>query len=136
MILDRELKKRIGVDLDICWFPDCESVWRTEEGTYCPICDTYKCPKCGRCYCDLPPFTKYVLDAEMASIGLWRPYENAPKRKKRSSNVIRGVTREDFLVFCEHYYKHWLDDYRAGRISFEELQDKVERQTGLIWVFR
>jgi hypothetical protein len=78
-----------------------------------------------------------VLDAEMISLGLWpAPWHNLPRRKKRSSNVIRGVTRHDFLNFCEVYYKHWLEDYKAGRISFEELQDKVERQTGLIWVFK
>jgi G:T-mismatch repair DNA endonuclease (very short patch repair protein) len=120
---------------DVCWF--CNKVFIEREATYDPETDTLKCPYCQKSFKDLPPLTQQVLDAEMISLGLWpAPWHNLPRRKKRSSNVIRGVTREDFLTFCEHYYKDWLNDYRAGRISFEELQDKVERQTGLIWVFR
>lgn len=133
--LDEDLKKRIGVDLDLCWFPECKAVWKTEEGTYCPICDTWKCPACHRCFCDLPAFTQYVLDAELASIGLWRPFSNPPKRKKRGGRVIRGVTRDDFIEFAEKFYPSLVADYEAGRITFDKLLLEVERDSTLKWVF-
>jgi hypothetical protein len=59
---------------------------------------------------------------------------NPKKRKKRSSNIIRGVTREDFLEFCRRYYPSLLADYEAGRISFELLKSKVEADVGLVWI--
>jgi len=87
MKLDERLKKRIGVDLDLCWFPDCGAVWKTEEAEFHEDCQTFKCPKCKRCFCDLDPFTQYVLDAELASLGIWSPFTNPKRRKRRRGGV-------------------------------------------------
>jgi hypothetical protein len=126
--------KRLGERrTDVCWF--CGEAFTEDEGAYHELCDTWKCPHCLKCFCDLPPLAQQVLDREMFSLGLWQPFANPKKRKKRSSNIIRGATKEDFLTFCEHYYKSWLDEYRAGRISFEELKLRVEADVGLVWVF-
>jgi len=134
--LTEEEKKRIGVDLHLCWFADCQAVWRLEEAAYHDECDTWACPACGRCFCHLPTFTQHVLDAEMVSLGLWNPFHNPPKRKRRSSDIIRGVSREDFLKFCEKYYSDLVADYRNGRINFDQLKYKVEEDSELKWVLK
>jgi len=85
--LSKEEKSRIGVDLHLCWFSDCRAVWKLEEAEYCDSCDTWKCPACNRCFCDLPEEIRFAMDAEMASIGLWDPFHNPPKRKKRGGGI-------------------------------------------------
>jgi len=59
-----------------------------------------------------------------------------PKRKRRDSDIIRGLFREDFLKFCEKYYSDLVADYRAGRINFDQLKYKVEEDSELKWVLK
>ena len=127
-VSDEILKRRIGIDLDLCWFPDCKAVWPTEEGIYCPTCDTFKCPSCGRCFCDLPPFTQYVLDAEMASIGLWQPFSNPKKRKKRRK-YFEFEGRSHFLEWAKVCYPDEHARYSRGEITFDELVSRIRIRT-------
>ncbi|MEM2618767.1 MAG: hypothetical protein QW356_04700 [Candidatus Hadarchaeales archaeon] len=88
---------------DLCWFGDCKAKFTEEEATYCPKCDTYRCPTCKRCYCDLPEEAKTALDAEMSSLGYWNPFSNPPRRKKRG--LGRRLLEEEWLR--EYPYLAW-----------------------------
>lgn len=80
-------------DQDICWF--CEVEWSLEDAEYHHTCDTWRCPACGKCFCDLPEFTRQVLDREFYSIGLWNPFKNLPCRKRRTPYSVEELV-EDF----------------------------------------
>lgn len=117
----------------------CTRPFNPYEAEPCPICGWLKCPHCGRCACDLgleariaieQVFSTFCLTCLPQSKCLLNP------RKKKGGRVIRGVTREDFLQFAEKYYPSLVEDYRAGRISFEELVKRVQKDTGLVWVFK
>lgn len=66
-----------------CW--DCGSVFEDDGAEFCGECQTFICPSCGTHYCTLPEPVRRALDAEMWSVGLWNPYTNPPRRKKRRS---------------------------------------------------
>lgn len=83
--LSDDEKSLIGKGLHLCWFPDCGAVWFLDEGEYHDVCDTWKCPSCKRCFCDLPYNIQYALDAEGASSWGWNPWHNPRERKKRKS---------------------------------------------------
>jgi len=114
---------RIGKGLDICWFINCRATWKLEEAKYHKECQTFKCPKCGRCFCDLPPEIQWALDAEMASIGLWLPWHN-PKRRKKRKTPWRW-TKSRFLEFVKERFPDLYEKYRRGEISFEFLHGEV-----------
>jgi len=135
--LDEDLKRRIGIDLHLCWFPDCKAVWRIEEATYCSTCDTYSCPKCRRCFCDLPPLVQYVLDAEMASLGLWDPYSNPRRRKKRGPRIKTWVfSRPDFEWWAKEHFPELYSSYERGEISFSQLVHQLQGITGRTIIVR
>lgn len=123
-MLDERLKERAGKGSHLCWFPDCGAVWPLDAATYCPVCDTWKCPSCGRCFCDLPPFTQHVLDAEMASLDLWDPWHNPPRRKKRRKTPFE-MTRSEFLSYAERSHPSLYARYRSGEFDFEGLRGRV-----------
>lgn len=77
-----------------CWV--CGLVFVDDRAEFCESCQTFKCPGCGAHFCSLPEEVKRALDAEMFSVGLWSPYENPPKRKKRrKAKPIEVIARED-----------------------------------------
>jgi len=122
-------RKLIGLELHLCWFPDCRMVWRLEEAVYCGTCDAWRCPRCSRCYCDLPPFAQHVLDAEMASIGLWAPWHNPPTRKRRRTR----------LEFTEVEFREWLREWYpelAGLPTSEAIKELYKRYPRLTIVIR
>ena len=86
--------------------------WEVEEN-YCPICDTWKCPHCGKCFCDLPEPAKRALDAEMTSLGLWDVGGNPKRRKRRPSPAQRWL------------YDVWRRDYPS--LSYDEFIRRVAR---------
>jgi DNA-directed RNA polymerase subunit RPC12/RpoP len=83
-----DLRSKVGKGYHLCWFMDCKAVWRLEDAEYCPACDTWRCPSCHRCYCDLPKEVQFALDAEGASSWGWDPWHNPPKRKRRSGGGV------------------------------------------------
>jgi len=66
---------------DLCWF--CQLPFEDVGAKFCEACQTFCCPHCFRCYCNLTEEAKLALDSEMFSVGLWSPYGNPPKRKRR-----------------------------------------------------
>jgi len=73
------LKGRGGEDY--CWF--CQMPFTVMGAEFCGVCQTFKCPHCGGCYCSLSLEAKRALDMEMHSVGLWDVFHNPPKRKRR-----------------------------------------------------
>jgi len=66
---------------DYCWF--CQMPFVDVGAEFCEQCQTFRCPHCGGCYCSLSPEAKQALDMEQFSLGLWDPFHNPPKRKRR-----------------------------------------------------
>jgi hypothetical protein len=110
-------------------------MWRLEEATYCPTCDCYKCPKCGRCFCDLPEGIRFALDAEMASIDLWEPWHNLPRRKKRGKDPFE-MSKDEFLGYAERCHPELFSGYRAGEYDLEGLRARVMAKIGRVIVLR
>jgi hypothetical protein len=54
-----------------------------EDSHFCDNCKTFICPHCGTHFCSLPEEAKKALDAEMYTLGLWSPYTNPCRRKRR-----------------------------------------------------
>jgi len=104
-------------DLHICFFRDCRAVWRLEEAAYHDACDTWRCPRCGRCFCDLPPDAKWALDAEGASSWGWNPFRNSPRRKRRS-----GPAQEWLRDFWIRNYPEIPFDEFCGRVARGEIR--------------
>jgi len=105
----------------------------------CQVCGWLKCPYCGRCACNLSLEARLAIEQVFATFCLSclpRSQCLLNPRKKRGGRVIRGVTRDDFIEFSEKFYPGLVEDYRAGRITFDKLLLEVERDTGLKWVFR
>lgn len=73
------LKRQPGYD--VCWV--CGTPFIPEDSLFCEKCGTFKCSLCGSCFCDLPLAAQKALDAELYSIGLWNPYGNPCRRKRR-----------------------------------------------------
>lgn len=76
-----------------CW--SCGKEFEDDDSLFCDECQTFICPSCGTHYCTLPEVAKRTLDAEMYSLGLWDPYSDSPKRKKRRRSAPIEVARED-----------------------------------------
>jgi len=98
-------RKLIGKGLHVCWFLDCQSVWKLKESLFCNTCHTFKCPDCKRCFCDLPKEVQFALDMEMASEGYWDINKNPPKRKKKLT-IIEFASEEEFLEWVRKWFPH------------------------------
>jgi len=104
------VKKVMNVGLERHYCFSCAKPFDPYEAEPCEECGWLKCPHCGRCACDLS------IEARIAIEQVFRTFCLAclPTRK---------------------YYPSLVADYEAGRISFDELKSRVERDIGLIWMF-
>jgi hypothetical protein len=84
--------------IDFCWF--CNSTFTESEAEYCEKCLTYKCPVCKGCYCNLPPIAQQALDNEMMSLGLWNPFHNPKRRKKKKHKGAEYEVLKDGKVIA------------------------------------
>lgn len=117
----------------------CTRPFNPNDATPCPTCGWLKCPHCGECSCNLPLKARIAIEQVFATFCLSclpRSQCLLNPRKKRGGRVIRGVTRDAFIEFAEKFYLGLVEDYRAGRITFDKLLLEVERDTGLKWVFK
>jgi len=115
--------------IHICF--GCGNPFRIDEAVYCPICNWWRAP-CGHCGCSLELSARVALEKAFQSI-CGKCVLNPKKRK--SSNVIRGVTRDDFVKWVEKIYPNLAADYHAGRLSFDKLLLDVQTRSDLVWVF-
>lgn len=72
-----------GGETSECWF--CGKTFKDLLAKFCERCRTFKCTFCEGCFCDLDGQSQKALDAEMFTLGLWEPYSNPPKRKRKSA---------------------------------------------------
>lgn len=114
----------------------CGKPFRINEASYCPTCNWWKAAPCGHCGCSLSLEDRIQLELGFKSICGGRCRLNPKKRKKRGSDIIRGVSREEFLKWAEKFYPEWVAEYRAGRMDFDELHREIHKKTGLTWVFK
>jgi len=127
--LSDEDKLKVSGRADVCWF--CGRIFVERQARYDPETDTFECPYCKKSFKDLPPFAQRVLDAEMVSIGLWSPWHNLPRRKRRRPGIrVWTFTRDRFLRWASEYFPEHYGAYRRGEISFEELVARLEGVTG------
>ena len=129
---------KAGLERHYCF--SCAKPFDPYEAESCEKCGWLKCPHCGRCACDLSLEARIAIEQVfrtfcLACLPKAKCILNPRKKKKRGGKVIRGVSREDFLEFAHKYYPSLVADYEAGRISFEELKARVERDIGLAWIF-
>jgi len=127
-----------GLERHYCF--SCAKPFNPYEAEPCEECGWLKCPHCGRCACDLSLEARVAIEQVfrtfcLACLPKAKCVLNPRKKKKRGGRVIRGVSKEDFLAFARKYYPSLTADYESGRISFEELKSRVERDIGLAWVF-
>lgn len=76
MVVERLHRKGNGY---YCWA--CGVNFNPPKENYHELCQTYRCPSCGSCFCSLTPETQKALDRAMASYGLWDPFGNPCRRK-------------------------------------------------------
>ncbi len=108
--------------IDVCWF--CGRIFRVSEAEYCERCDTWRCPFCSKCLCDMRPEARQALDRELFSLGIWEnPWHNLPRRKKRKKAF--EMTRAEFLRYVEKAHPDLYEAYRTGRIDFLTLHGEV-----------
>jgi len=75
---------------DLCYF--CGRPFKQSQGEYCPSCDTWKCPHCGKCLCDASPEARRILDREMISLGLWEdPFHNEELQRRIAERIGRAI---------------------------------------------
>ena len=97
-------------------FVCCEPFEEREE-LYHEVCDTWVCPRCGKCFCGLSEDAKRALDAEMFSLGLWLPYANPRRRKRRKGPARRWL--EDYWI---HNYPGLSWDEFTRRVAAGEIK--------------
>lgn len=113
----------------------CNGEFRINEAKFCDVCQWWISP-CNHCGCSLSLPARVALAKAFFSICGGVCQLNPKRKKRRSSNIIRGVTREDFIKFVEKIYPNLAVDYHAGRLGFEKLILEVEARSGLVWVFK
>ena len=105
----------------------CGKPFRIDEAKYCPDCNWWIAP-CGHCGCTLSIDERIDLELAFKRIcgGVCRL--NPKKRKKR--NLVR-ISSTDFFKWAEQYYPSLVSDYRAGKISLDDLLMRIYERIGL-----
>jgi len=112
----------------------CGTAFEISDAIYCEKCNWWKAP-CGHCACQLNPEQRMSLEAAFFQVCGGTCKINPKKKKRRSSDIIRGVSREDFIKWTEKILPDLYSEYKAGRLSFEDLVRQASIRTGLVWVF-
>lgn len=112
----------------------CGKPFRITDATYCPKCNWWKSP-CGHCACDLNLEERVNLELAFKDICGGTCRLNPKKRKKHGSNIIRGITKEEFLEWANKHYPALVEKYNKGEIDFDKLHFEISTRTGLVWIF-
>lgn len=111
----------------------CGKPFGISDAVYCEACNWWKSP-CGHCGCTLTPEER--MNLETAYLQICGQCKINPKKKKRgSSNIIRGVSKEYFLEWTKKMYPDLYSRYTSGELSFEDLHREVSLKSGLVWIF-
>jgi hypothetical protein len=113
----------------------CGEPFRISEAEYHEACNWWKSP-CGHCGCSFALEDRVKLELAFKEICGGTCKLNPKKRKRHSSDIIRGVSRDEFLKWAEKFFPDWVAEYRAGRMDFDELHREIHKETGLTWIFR
>jgi len=111
--------KAVGRETHLCFFHDCRREFSVHQAHFHDECKTYLCPHCNRCLCQLPVEARWALDAEMYSEGLWDPWHNPPRRKKKADLIF--PSKEAFLKFVEDVFPEIYGRYARGEITYRDL---------------
>lgn len=112
----------------------CGQPFKISDASYCSHCGWWHSAVCGHCGCSLSLEDRVNLELAFKAVCGGTCKLNPKKRK--SSDIIRGASREQFLEWASKYYPDWFEEYRAGRMDFDELHREIHKLTGLTWIFR